>query len=381
MKAKRKILLFIIFLTSIALIITLFAFIKDYQSESLVEKQEEDNSQKVEEIEQINITPQNNLVETQPLRKEEFSFDIEKLNTAQASRPTLLYGKIRLVHEFINPSPNTQLNYTVLKEGQTVKIYAISPDLKDLHELLQIRSPEYVKISFSLDSGNYTLETYEAYSDKEPDQTWEIEVNNGGSNPSVGILNSTSEKWNKMYMGPTIVEKQCVGSSDCANSMCCRVGSSVNKKYAEDCGNVGCLHVYTPPKHTFQCILNQCTTIYEETTNTSLFNLTIFDCEVDSDCTVVDSGCCGCTGGGGQISINKEYEETYYSTLKEERCLEFSLCPAVMSQHISCFSKPPKCNEGICELVPDEEAICGFCKDFNNPINQDMCNPYKEICS
>jgi len=74
----------------------------------------------------------------------------------------------------------------------------------------------------------------------------------------------------------------------------------------------------------------------------------IYKCNKDDDCISVKSGCCGCTAGGSNIAINKDYLDYWNQKLSEE-CEEIG-CPAVMSDHWTCFATP-KCVNGECQLV------------------------------
>ena len=72
-----------------------------------------------------------------------------------------------------------------------------------------------------------------------------------------------------------------------------------------------------------------------------------YDCNNDSDCERVSDGCCGCSAGGGDTAINKnflsEWEEDY------KKC-DSLICPAVMSDDPSCLNTVPKCIYNKCRL-------------------------------
>lgn len=74
----------------------------------------------------------------------------------------------------------------------------------------------------------------------------------------------------------------------------------------------------------------------------------IYKCNKDNDCVSVKSDCCGCTAGGSNTAINKDYLDYWNQKLSDE-CKEIG-CPAVMSDHWTCFAKP-KCVNGKCQLV------------------------------
>ena len=74
----------------------------------------------------------------------------------------------------------------------------------------------------------------------------------------------------------------------------------------------------------------------------------IYKCNIDINCISVNAECCGCTAGGSNTAINKAYSDYWNQKLSEE-CKDIG-CPAVMSDHWTCFAEP-KCVNGICELV------------------------------
>ena len=73
-------------------------------------------------------------------------------------------------------------------------------------------------------------------------------------------------------------------------------------------------------------------------------------CTKDSDCVLVQDGCCGCSMGGSNTAINKLYEEAWNIELSS-KCANV-LCPAVISKNPSCFSEP-RCVEWVCTPVPE----------------------------
>ena len=78
-------------------------------------------------------------------------------------------------------------------------------------------------------------------------------------------------------------------------------------------------------------------------------------CDSDSDCVAVEADCCGCTGGGENIAITRNYT-TLWEREIGRKCKD-SACPAVMSQDISCFSSAV-CNNNACELKPNTALLC-----------------------
>jgi len=74
----------------------------------------------------------------------------------------------------------------------------------------------------------------------------------------------------------------------------------------------------------------------------------INDCSYDTDCIMVNSGCCGCDGGGVKIAINKNYIGYWNEKIFRE-CREVS-CPAMAFRDESCYSTP-RCVEGMCTLA------------------------------
>ncbi|HLC47366.1 MAG TPA: hypothetical protein VJI75_06595 [Candidatus Nanoarchaeia archaeon] len=95
------------------------------------------------------------------------------------------------------------------------------------------------------------------------------------------------------------------------------------------------------------------------TENTNMFenisNEELYSCEIDSDCVIVKSACCGCNAMGKSTSINKRYLEDWNSN-QRVICAD-SDCAMAISQHISCFSEP-KCLNNTCKLIPRREELC-----------------------
>ena len=71
-------------------------------------------------------------------------------------------------------------------------------------------------------------------------------------------------------------------------------------------------------------------------------------CDNDSDCVLVNSGCCDCSMGGGMVCINKKYLEYWNQKLKLD-CKDIMDCPAVYL----CDDNPTgcKCVNNVCKGV------------------------------
>ncbi len=73
----------------------------------------------------------------------------------------------------------------------------------------------------------------------------------------------------------------------------------------------------------------------------------IYTCANDSDCIAAQNGCCGCTAGGSNTAINKNYLNEWNKDIADV-CTNI-LCPQVISSDTSCFAEP-KCIKGKCTL-------------------------------
>lgn len=73
----------------------------------------------------------------------------------------------------------------------------------------------------------------------------------------------------------------------------------------------------------------------------------IYICNKDADCVSVKDACCGCSSGGSSATINKNYLDYWNDKISNE--CKGTLCPAVMSDHWTCFAKP-KCVNNKCQL-------------------------------
>ena len=71
-------------------------------------------------------------------------------------------------------------------------------------------------------------------------------------------------------------------------------------------------------------------------------------CIQDSDCTLVNAGCCGCNNGGQKTAVNKYYIG-YWNENLSTSCRDIS-CPAVISTDMSCSSEA-KCLNNVCKAV------------------------------
>ncbi|MEA2064675.1 MAG: hypothetical protein U9O66_00035, partial [Patescibacteria group bacterium] len=89
--------------------------------------------------------------------------------------------------------------------------------------------------------------------------------------------------------------------------------------------------------------LEECQEVCEETQPRFDF----YSCNQNSDCISVKKDCCGCTAGGSAIAINKKFRDKWHKKFDCGRIM----CPAVMSNDLSCFQEP-KCAEksGKCLL-------------------------------
>ncbi|MBL7160589.1 MAG: hypothetical protein ISS93_01920 [Candidatus Aenigmarchaeota archaeon] len=113
---------------------------------------------------------------------------------------------------------------------------------------------------------------------------------------------------------------------------------------------------------------------------TPIDDLVITSCSADSDCIAARADCCGCSYGGKAKAINKEYSG--YWDGKVGSCM----CPAVISNHISCLSDA-KCVNSKCQLVPNPELVCDSgllfdCRDRSGDIeiNGISCEEVKKMC-
>ncbi len=68
----------------------------------------------------------------------------------------------------------------------------------------------------------------------------------------------------------------------------------------------------------------------------------MFYCNIDEDCIKVQEGCCGCSEGGSEIAINKQFKDEYLQEIYNN--YDARLCTQVISQNETCF--------------PDSQAKC-----------------------
>jgi len=77
------------------------------------------------------------------------------------------------------------------------------------------------------------------------------------------------------------------------------------------------------------------------------------DCSQDSDCVLVNEGCCGCSYGGNRTSVNINSEDVWGESLVEE-CGENYVCTAVISDDPSCSdSTTAACINSECAVSTD----------------------------
>ena len=76
----------------------------------------------------------------------------------------------------------------------------------------------------------------------------------------------------------------------------------------------------------------------------------LIKCNNNSDCVLVNSGCCGCSMGGRMICINKKYLENWNQKLKLD-CKVERACPAVYL----CDDNPTGCEcvNNVCQGVKE----------------------------
>lgn len=97
-------------------------------------------------------------------------------------------------------------------------------------------------------------------------------------------------------------------------------------------------------------------------------------CEIDSDCIAVSDGC-GCNAGGKKEAINKQF------LMKHEAGFSFlTLCPMIVSNHVTCFGKP-KCVNNTCIIDTDDFTVCEEHRDPNRCYQSfAVGNLNKSIC-
>ena len=70
-------------------------------------------------------------------------------------------------------------------------------------------------------------------------------------------------------------------------------------------------------------------------------------CDTDTDCVLVNKGCCTCSAGGESIAIHKSKRDSYISELKESCYGYYSVC----AQQYLCDSFKAECQNSQCVTV------------------------------
>lgn len=88
-------------------------------------------------------------------------------------------------------------------------------------------------------------------------------------------------------------------------------------------------------------IAYNCTYSCNGSLHNSCDNTSLSYCDVDSDCVAVPTSCCGVTGGGIELSINKKYENEYLKDFGSKYSCENTMCLTVMgkSANLKCVNK------------------------------------------
>ncbi|MFH1536871.1 MAG: hypothetical protein ABID45_02720 [Patescibacteria group bacterium] len=84
------------------------------------------------------------------------------------------------------------------------------------------------------------------------------------------------------------------------------------------------------------------------------------ECEVDSDCALARTECCAYS----RTAMNNDSAENWKNILSK-KCGQFSICPEMISQHISLFSNA-KCQKGVCIAEPDKDRVCNDSPIYEN---------------
>ena len=73
------------------------------------------------------------------------------------------------------------------------------------------------------------------------------------------------------------------------------------------------------------------------------------ECNVNNDCALVNSDCCGCSAGGGMTCINKKYVKYWNQKLNCREKVGKMSCPSVYL----CGSNPTgcECTNNICREI------------------------------
>ena len=75
-------------------------------------------------------------------------------------------------------------------------------------------------------------------------------------------------------------------------------------------------------------------------------NLSSKACQIDADCVLVDTACCGCNAGGESVAIHKSQENSYNSELKT-KCSGQNMC----KQWYRCDNFKAQCHNSQCITV------------------------------
>ncbi len=97
-------------------------------------------------------------------------------------------------------------------------------------------------------------------------------------------------------------------------------------------------------------------------------------CEKNSDCVETQPDCCGCSGGGIQIAINKEFIDLWEMKIKNA-CRDIS-CIAVYT----CKPGYPACVNNVCEYVEVSDEDCAKEGEFVNPESLRGKTDYSDAC-
>ncbi len=113
----------------------------------------------------------------------------------------------------------------------------------------------------------------------------------------------------------------------------------------------------------------------EKTTDKSLVLPTAWTaCEENSDCIETQPDCCGCSGGGTQIAINKEFIDPWEIKIKNA-CRDIG-CITVYT----CKPGYPACVNNVCEYVEVSDEDCAKEGEFVNPENLRGKTQYADAC-
>ena len=162
------------------------------------------------------------------------------------------------------------------------------------------------------------------------------------SQPSEPIV---EDKKCAQYMRNDVKENYC---ATCGNNICepfetCVPSICDEEGCTEDCGLLECP--------------DDCKEKEEETYPSVVPKLpeisgALRTCNIDSDCVIIKSDCCGCTAGGTADTIHKKYKEQWENTV-QSKC-ENIACTTVMSNDWSCFAEA-KCVRNKCAMVRQAE--------------------------